>query len=222
MKYSFNDTHSLSEAQVKDKIFLIELCKTLNGCDLAGQNFMAFSPRCFSLVVDNYQIEINQTDVFYYPNAIHKILRFGDKRGFCEGDLERYEFRMFENEFPMHFQTSNKLMLGMHKNAQDSNELYRNSNLLMQCAAMATNRGFYKDPVFTDRPKHMRTMQNSHIFSELKNLWHIFKSQEDKVLAEPIKDETHYNIKPIIDLADAQKRGKLALYAIDKKLSRTK
>ena len=222
MSYMLKNETVKSIAHVRDKIYFTELYDALKVHDFSNLNFYAISPRCFSVIFDNYQMQIEQTDVYYYTNAVHKLLRFGGRWSFKEGELERYAFHLYENEYPMHLQLSSELMFGGHKVDDKSDALYKNNHILMQRAAMATNQGFYRTNVFAEMPKSMLTMQNSYIFTELKNIWLLLKSQESKTLKQPQEDFTHYNIKPIVDSADAQKRAKLFLYAIDKTCPRTK
>ena len=185
----------LNSTERSDAQFLTSLAAALSNYDLSGKNFRKFGPHLFSLMIDNYQIQVAQTGVFYYPTRFHKLI--GDaKYAFEPGRYERYEVYVYENRYPMHRLDSDELLLGTPIDTW----LWRsNSNTLFMNATMATDRGVYRASFFDGRPHYMFVRQNAHLFEPAQRLYSIFHDNESKLLDNKTVDKTEYKVSPILD-----------------------
>lgn len=188
----------LNSTERSDAQFLTSLAAALSNYDLSGKNFRKFGPHLFSLMIDNYQIQVAQTGVFYYPTRFHKFLG-NDKYAFEPGRYERYEVCVYENRYPMHRLDCDDLLLGTPVDDGDAWVWRGNSNTLFMNAAMATDIGRYRTSCFDGRPQQMFSRQNAHLFSPAKHLYHILGDQAAKVTNEKIIDKTPYDIQPVLD-----------------------
>lgn len=185
----------LNIAEQADVRFLKELSAGLSVVDFSGKNFRVLGPRQYSLMIENYQVMVAQTDVYYYPNRLRKMVNSG-KWDFVPGELERYEVYVFENRFPMHIQDSYELLLGT---PIDINVWRSNYNTLMMKGTMATDRGFYRTHCFDNRPIELFTDQNQHLFEFAKQLYNTFHGQMSKATNVVHVDTNALQIKPVRD-----------------------
>ena len=185
----------LNIAEQADVRFLKELSAGLSVVDFSGKNFRVLGPRQYSLMIENYQVMVAQTDVYYYPNRLRKMVNSG-KWDFVPGELERYEVYVFENRFPMHIQDSHELLLGT---PVDINVWRSNYNTLMMKGTMATDRGFYRTHCFDNRPIEVFTDQNQHLFEFAKQLYNTFHGQMSKATNVVHVDTNALQIKPVRD-----------------------
>lgn len=185
----------LNIAEQADVRFLKELSAGLSDVDFSGKNFRVLGPRQYSLMIENYQVMVAQTDVYYYPNRLRKMVNSG-KWDFVPGELERYEVYVFENRFPMHIQDSHELLLGT---PIDINVWRSNYNTLMMKGTMATDRGFYRTHCFDNRPIEVFTDQNQHLFEFAKQLYNTFHGQISKATNVVHVDTNALQIKPVRD-----------------------
>lgn len=201
-----------------DAGFLEKLADALKDCDFSGKNFRSFSPRQYSLMVDNYQIQVNQTGVFYYPTKLHKLIDT-PKYAFKPGELERYEVYVFENRFPMHIQESRELLLGT---MVDVNIWRSNYNVLLMAATMVNNRGFYRTSCFDARPQDMFNKENMHLFASAKRLYHIFNDRVAQVSDKTIFNEETHALRPVRDKYEMGARRECLLQKIQETFKRQK
>lgn len=185
----------LNIAEQADVRFLKELSAGLSVVDFSGKNFRVLGPRQYSLMIENYQVMVAQTDVYYYPNRLRKMVNSG-KWDFVPGELERYEVYVFENRFPMHIQDSHELLLGT---PIDIDVWRSNYNTLMMKGTMATDRGFYRTHCFDNRPIEVFTEQNQHLFEFAKQLYNTFHGQMSKATNVVHVDTNALQIKPVRD-----------------------
>lgn len=130
-----------------------------------------FDDRYLSLMVDNYQIDVAQTDVFYYKNWIHRALDIGEWR-FVPGELERYSLTVFENKYPLRWQGHQDLYLNYE---MGSDGIWRRRyNVAIMKAAMASDQGRYIGQcIAREAPVEMFYHENKPFFEPLKKLWHV-------------------------------------------------
>lgn len=186
---------TLNANERSDAQFLTSLAAALSNYDFSGKNFRKFGSRIYSLMIDNYQIQVAQTGTHYYPTRFHKLI--GDaKYAFEPGKYERYEVYVYENRYPMHRLDSDDLLLGTPIDTW----LWRsNSNTLFMNATMATDRCVYRTTCFDGRPQDMFIKQNAHLFEPARQLYSVFHNNESKLSIDKISDKTEYKIRPLLD-----------------------
>ncbi len=200
----------LNTAERDEAQFLGALTDALRGYNLSGKNFRKISSNLYSLMVDNYQIEVMQTGVFYYPNKIDKFLG-NMKYDFKPGKYERYAVSVYKNRYPMHRYDSDELLLGT---PIDTRLWRNNSYALFLRATMATNLGHYRTSCFDARPDDMFNKQNAHLFKDARRLYYILHDQESCAVDTKIIDKTPYEVKPFRDVFEMTKARDYLLHRI--------
>lgn len=183
------NSHKITDTQSADVKFVKQLIDAINnGCVDSAQYF---DDRHLSLMVDNYQIDVAQTDVFYYDGFWKTFLGIG-QWGFKPGELERYSLSVMENSIPIRWQ--NCPALGARYKLDPDGAWRKQYNIAFMAAAMATNKGFYRGKsVCTAKPDAFYFKQNEHLFEPLKKLWidATTKYPERKVFHNTNANEKH-------------------------------
>ena len=214
LRMSSKSNKKITDAQISDVRFVEQLCEALARGGVDSAKYL-HDGRHLSLMVDNYQIDIAQTDVFYYSNFLNKFFGIGEW-GFKPGDLERYSLSVMENYYPMRWQ-QNPEMAAQYK--LDPNGSWRTRyNVAFMKAAMATEKGIYKGPrICSTCPDAMFYHQNQHLFEPLKKLWlaTTAKYPESRVFGySDATHETRYDIPNIHGDKDLQDLRNRVLNAI--------
>ncbi len=185
---------ALTSEQNKDREFLVRLADALSDKKFAGQNFANFGTlydgNRYSIMVDNYQIEVARTGVWHYPNWRKKLMGTPVYR-FEPGKFERYEVYVSENLYPMHLEESNELLHGAHE--VEPGRYRQNYNMLLMVAAMARGDTFFYAPVFDSRPASMFFQQNAHLFADAKRLYEIFDARKSDAVSSLVVNKTVQN-----------------------------
>ena len=200
--------------QVVDLVFLTRLASALSDKKLSAPTFYTFEHctpggRGFSLLVDNYQIQVTRTGVMHYPNWWAKLRRHGEWE-FVPNELERYEVFVTENIHPMHMAS-----------AAFPSDKYE-FNIIFANATMATERGIYFTGVPDARPDHMLKDRNSHLFEPAKQLFTIFEKQFANADITKAENTKTYQLARPRGLVGVYKRREYLLERIEQKLSKQK
>lgn len=200
--------------QIVDLVFLTRLADALAGKRLSEPEFYTFEHATpggcgYSLLVDNYQIQVIRTGVLHYPNWWARLRRHGEWE-FRPGEFERYEIFITENLHPMHMAS-----------ASIQPDVYE-YNILFANATMATDRGKYLVDVFDARPSYMLNDRNSHLFEPAKRLFTIFDGQRSNSTPFKTQNDRTYPLHRPRGLVSVYKRREHLLSRIEQKLAKQK
>ena len=190
------NSRKITDTQSADVKFVKQLIDAINNGNVDSAQY--FGNQHLSLMVDNFQIDVAQTGIFYYDSFWKTLFGIG-QWGFKPGELERYSLSVMENNIPQRWQSCPDMV---KRYKLDPDGTWRKQyNVAFMAAAMATNKGIFRGPhVYAEHPVAMYYEQNGHLFEPLKELWigATAKYPNRKVFnGNNAKHNTRYNLPPI-------------------------
>lgn len=203
----------ITDTQTTDVNFIRQLIDAVQNGNPDSVKY--FDDSNLSLMVDNFQIDVSQTDVFYYDGFWKRFFGIGEW-GFKPGELERYSLSVTENNIPLRWQDCSQISESYKLNPDGA--WRKNYNVAFMSAAMASDKGIYCKPHSCIMyPDSMCYKQNKHLFEPLKELWTVatLKFPTAKVIHNTnATHETRYNLPAVKNAKDLDLLRKRVLDAL--------
>lgn len=157
--------------QINDSVFLLDLVGRLSGVDLSRLDLRTsgdFHHR-HNLLVENYEIDIERTPVWAYPEKWRRVLCVG-RWIFQPGVYERYEICVSEN--------------ACNRRSEDCPPSISNHNIML-AGTMATDLGTFpaKARFINRNPdcfEYLYSLQNPQLFEPAQKLYNVLETESTR------------------------------------------